>query len=97
MATVVSPLRCYLAEWYRATAEEEAVDHFTASLCDCAASLSGGGRRIQLLTVLAVPADEVIFGVFAATSADLVATACLQAGVPAQRLSAAIDARIRQP
>jgi hypothetical protein len=94
MASVVSPLRCYLVEWYRAALVGETVDHFTAVLDDCAASISAGGGRVQLLTVLAVPADEVLFGVFAATSEDLVARACLQAGIPAQRLSDAIDARI---
>ena len=44
--------------------------------------------------MLAVPTDEVVFGVFAAGTADVVAQTCRQAGVPAQRLTAAIDARI---
>jgi len=97
VASVVSPLRCYLVEWYRAALVGETVDRFTAVLHNCAAVISAGGGNVQLLTVLAVPADEVIFGVFAATSPDLVARACVQAGIPAQRLSAAIDARIPQP
>jgi len=94
MATVVSPLRCYLVEWYRSAIVGETVGNFTAVLDDCAASISAGGDHVRLLTVLAVPADEVLFGVFAASSADLVARTCLKAGVPVQRLSDAIDARI---
>lgn len=90
-------MSCYLAEWYRAALVGEAVDDLTAVLDDCAASLSAGDGRVRLLTVLAVPADEVLFGVFAATSADLVAETCVRAGLPAQRLSAAIDARIPHP
>jgi hypothetical protein len=37
-----------------------------------------------------VPADEVIFGVFAANSEADVAETCLRAGMAAQRLTAAI-------
>jgi hypothetical protein len=91
------PLRCYLVEWYRAALVGEAMDQFTAVLDQCAASIPRGDGLVQLLTVLTVPADEVIFGVFVATSPDLVATVCVQAGVPAQRLSAAVDARIPHP
>lgn len=90
-------LRCYLVEWYRGALVGETVDHFTALLGNCAELIAEGGSQLQLLTVLAVPADEVLFAVFAATSEDLVATACAQAGVPAQRLSEAIDARIPHP
>lgn len=94
MVSVASPLRCYLVEWYRADLVSDTVDHFSAVLDDCAASISTGDGRVQLMTVLGVPADEVLFGVFVATSADLVASACRHAGIPAQRLSAAIGARI---
>ena len=94
MGSVASPMRCYLVEWYRAELVGDTVEQVTAALDDSAASISAGGGRVQLMTVLGVPADEVLFGVFAATSPDLVARACAQAGLPAQRLSAAIDARI---
>jgi hypothetical protein len=97
MVSVAWSLRCFLVEWYRAETLGVAVEDFTAVLDDCAASLSADDRRVQLLTVLVVPADEVTFGVFAATSADLVASVCDRAGIPAQRLSAAIDTRIPHP
>jgi hypothetical protein len=43
--------------------------------------------------VLSVPTDETLFGVFAADSAPIVAQACQRAGMPAQRLTGAVDAR----
>jgi hypothetical protein len=42
-----------------------------------------------------VPTDEVVFGIFIAESADVVVKVCHQAGIPAQRLTAAFDARRR--
>jgi hypothetical protein len=97
MVSIASPLRCYLVEWYRSELVGDTVDYFTAVLDDCAASLSSESTRVKLMSMLAVPADDVLFGVFAATSAELVASTCARAGIPAQRLSAAIDARIPEP
>lgn len=37
--------------------------------------------------------DEVVFGVFASDAAHNVEEACSRAGIPAQRLTAALDAR----
>jgi hypothetical protein len=47
------------------------------------------------MAMLVVPTDEVVFGIFVAGSADVVAKVCHQAGIPAQRLTAAFDARRR--
>lgn len=52
---------------------------------------------MQLLMTLAVPADEVMFSVFAAESAQTVFQACQRAGFPAERLTAAGEARILGP
>jgi hypothetical protein len=43
--------------------------------------------------MLAVPSDEVIFGVFTADSPDLVTVTCQRAGIPAQRLTAVVGTR----
>jgi hypothetical protein len=85
---------CYLAEWYSPTLTGEQLDHTAALLEECAASMSGEGSSVQLLTMLAVPDDEVVFGVFAAGSAHVVDQTCRRAGIPIQRLTAAVDARI---
>jgi hypothetical protein len=86
-------LRCYLAEWYRPELTEELLDDTVARLDECVRSMCAAGSPVQLLTVLAVPNDELIFGVFVAGSKQVVTQVCRQAGIPAQRLSPAIDAR----
>ena len=93
----LSHLRCYLAEWYGPEVTEELLDNTVARLGECVRSMCAAGSPVQLLTALAVPNDELIFGVFAAGSEEAVARVCRQAGIPAQRISAAIDARaVRQ-
>jgi hypothetical protein len=50
------------------------------------------------LVALLVPDDQLMFGVFAADSSDVVAQVCTAAGLPAQRLSRAIGvSAARQP
>lgn len=80
---------CYLAEWYQAELTDDQLDRAAAKLDECAASMSADGSSVRLLMTLAVPGDEVMFGVFAAASAQLVARACNQAGMPPQRLTVA--------
>jgi hypothetical protein len=91
MSIPVPPLRCYLVEWYRPEVTED-LDDTVTKLNECVASISTAGAPVQLLMALAVPIDEVVFGVFAAGSADMVAQACQRAGIPAQRLTAAVHA-----
>ena len=93
MSAPASGLRCYLAEWYRPELTAELFDHAVTRLDDCVASMCAQGSTVQLLMTLAVPDDEVVFGVFAAGSEQVVARVCAQAGIPARRLSLAFDAR----
>ncbi|HXS87566.1 MAG TPA: hypothetical protein VN741_18215 [Mycobacterium sp.] len=98
MNAPTSHVRCYLAEWYRRGLTEDDLDHVAARIGECANAMSARGAAVQLLIALAVPDDELIFGVFTADSAEVVDRTCNQAGLPAQRLSTAIDARdIHQP
>ena len=80
---------CYLVEWYRREYVAEPLDVTAAKLDESAASMCAEGLPVQLVTLLAVPADEVVFAVFTAGSEDIVARACRRAGLPADRLSAA--------
>lgn len=82
----------FLVEWYRPDVADEVFDHSLAKLGACADSLSAGGEPVQLLVTLAVPGDEVAFGVFHAGSAQTVAQVCDLAGIPAQRLTPAVNA-----
>lgn len=76
---------CYLVEWYRPVLQ--GVQHELA-ISEIAACAAGG--CVHLLAVVMVPADEVIFGVFAAESEADVAETCVRAGMAAQRITAAI-------
>ncbi|HEY7054831.1 MAG TPA: nickel-binding protein [Mycobacterium sp.] len=96
MEIAVPPMPCYLAEWYRPEVTDAAVDATVTRLDETAASMCSEGMSVQLLMTLAVPTDEVMFCVFAADSAQSVAQVCQRAGLPAERLTAAADARILQ-
>jgi hypothetical protein len=65
---------------------EVPVAAIAARLDQCTVSMSAECSPIHLLMTLAVPIDDVAFGVFAASSAHVVERACRSAGVPAQRL-----------
>lgn len=80
---------CYLVEWYDPDLTDEALELTAARLDECIAAMGAAGLPVQLLMTLAVPTDEVVFGVFAAGSAQVVAEACNRAGRPAQRLTLA--------
>ncbi len=86
----------YLAEWYLPELTEQSVDDIVAKLDVAATIISDEGTPVRLLVTLAVPTDEVLYGVFGANSPDIVSKTCLQAGVPHQRLTADVDTRIRR-
>jgi hypothetical protein len=86
--SIEAPRRpCYLVEWYMPELTAAQLDVTAARLEECAATMFGGGSPVQLLMTLAVPDDEVVFGVFAAGSAQAVSEACRRARVPAERLT----------
>ena len=85
---------CYLAEWYRPEVTQQPLDDTVAKLDAVAAAMGVEGSLVKLLVTLAVPTDEVTYGVFAASSPDIVARACWRAGIPLERLSSDVAARI---
>jgi hypothetical protein len=93
---VVDQSACYLVEWYLPELTEQSVDDIVARLDAAAATMTDEGTPVRLLVTLAVPTDEVLYGVFGAHSRDIVSRTCLQAGTPHQRLSGDIGTRIRQ-
>jgi hypothetical protein len=62
-----------------------------------AVTVSSEGTPVRLVVTLSVPTDEVLCGVFGAHSPDILWKTCLQAGMPHQRLSGDVGARIQQP
>ena len=77
----------YLAEWYRGDLTEEVVGAMVAALASATGAASGAGAAIGLVVVFAVPSDEVVYGLFRATSALAVADACGRASMPPDRLT----------
>src|SRR4029077_20047242 len=90
-------LAYYLAEWYLPEITETSVDDVVAKLDAAAVTVSSEGTPVRLVVTLSVPTDEVLYGVFGAHSPDIVSKTCLQAGMPHERLSGDIGARIQQP
>lgn len=86
----------YLAEWYLPELTEQSVDDIVAKLDVAASAVSGEGTPVRLLVTLAVPTDEVLYGVFGAESPDVVTTTCQRAGLPHQRISSHVGTRIRR-
>jgi hypothetical protein len=82
---------CFLVEWYRPELIEGPYEHAVTTLSACAKSISAQGFPVELVSLLAVPTDDTLFGIFTADSASLVAQTCDRAGMPAQRLTAAAD------
>jgi hypothetical protein len=92
----VDDLAYYLAEWYLPEMTDMSVDDVVAKLDAAAVTVSGEGTPVRLVVTLSVPTDEVLYGVFGAHSPDIVSKTCMMAGVPHQRLSGHVGARIRQ-
>jgi len=86
----------HLAEWYLPELTEQSVEDMVARLDAAAAVLTGEGAPVRLLLTLAVPEDEVLYGLFGAHSLELVSKTCVLAGLPYQRLSGDVGTRIRQ-
>jgi hypothetical protein len=94
VGSTAPPAACYLAEWYRPEVTQQPLDDTVAKLDAVAATMRVEGSQVKLLVTLAVPTDEVLYGVFAARSPDIVVQACRRAGIPLERLSSDVAARI---
>ena len=94
MGAVLPQLPCYLAEWYRSEVTSQPVDDIAAQLNAGAAMMCVEGAPVRLLATVVVPTDEVLFGLFAAQSPEIVIEVCQRAGIPADRLTADVDARM---
>ena len=82
---------CYLVEWYRPELVDDQFRTALRTLSESAATMTSEGTPVRLMMTLTVPSDQVVFGVIAADSTDIVEHACERAGVPPQRVTAAVD------
>jgi len=97
MSVDAQPLLCYLVEWYRAGLDAEQLNGIAAAVDRSLASVRAEGSLVQRVWTLAVPTDDMVFGVFMASSADIVELVCRRAGMPASRLTAALADCDRAP
>jgi hypothetical protein len=93
MTTALPVATRFLVEWYRPNLTRELIDGMVAGLNEAIAIMSAEGASVWLVMTVAVPTDEVLYGVFAADSPDLVRAACERAGSVPERMSVDIDAR----
>ena len=93
MSTAVPVTARYLVEWYRPNLTRQLIDQMVADLEEATTILRGEGSQVLLIMTVAVPTDEVLYGVFEADSRELVWTACERAGSIPERMSVDIDAR----
>jgi hypothetical protein len=90
MRTDPTRLPCYIIEWYRPELTDNALDVAVAKLDAAASALSAQDCPVHILMTLAVPADEVIYGIFAADSSASVIRACQSAGIPVGRVTSGV-------
>lgn len=83
---------CYLVEWYRRDLVGQPLDDTVDRLDVGVSALCAEGAVVRRLMTMAALADEVLYSLFAATSADVVSAACQRAGLPADRLIAEVSA-----
>lgn len=94
MLTVDAQSSGCLAEWYLPDLTEELIDAFVARIESVAGRMRAEGTDIHLLLTVAVPSDEVLYGVFDGCEPGLVERMCEQAGLAPQRLSSKVGTRI---
>ena len=82
----------FLAEWHSPRVRGRAITDVARCLRRSTVGMPAATHPPELLYALEVPQDAYAFGVFAAESAEAVAQVCLLAGVPADRISAAVEA-----
>lgn len=78
-----------MVEWYQPDFAVRPFDDAVDRLTRAAAA-----AHIRLLMTLTSPADETLFGVLAADSAEAVIQVCRQAGWQPDRITAGVEARI---
>ncbi|MBO0679139.1 hypothetical protein JRC04_16870 [Mycolicibacterium sp. S2-37] len=94
MLAADAPSSCCLAEWYLPDLTDELIDTYVSRLETASAAMRAEGVEIQLVLTVAVPGDEVLYGVFDGCDPDDVVRTCTRAGLAPERLSGKVGTRI---
>ncbi|HEY4018405.1 MAG TPA: hypothetical protein VGM75_06945 [Pseudonocardiaceae bacterium] len=85
----------FLVEWYRSGLDAESTVLAEHTITECAAESTADGVPVDLLLIVSLPVDEVVFGLFAADSAMTLRQTLRQVservGLTTQRISAAVE------
>jgi hypothetical protein len=81
----------FLVENYSPGVPVDALEAASRRLCIEVAALARVGKRVRILRTAIVPQDEAFLCLLDATSEDLVREAFARAGVPFDRISAALS------
>jgi len=73
---------------------DRSVEDIVAGLAAAATTLNDGGAPVHLLLTLAVPTDEVLYGVFEAQSPEIVSQLCAPSPPPGRTRIAGIGRSI---
>lgn len=79
-------VECYVPQMTAGRAAD-----FASRLSQCTRNLSAGGEAVRFTGLVALPADEICFGLFEAGSADLVKRVLQLAGIDHERIVMAIQ------
>jgi Protein of unknown function (DUF4242) len=90
MTKAIKSGNVYLVEHYSPGLTVDGLGCWAARVRETAAALAIEGRAVRYLRSTIVPADEALLCVFEASSEELVREVYARAGVPFERLSAAI-------
>jgi hypothetical protein len=91
---VIAGARTYLVECYSPAVDGDAVEAAGRRATAATVTLRTQGRPVHYVGALLVPADEVVFHLFTATSLDAVREASLRAGIELERVLESIPVGI---
>lgn len=91
VSTPLPDLPRFVVEWYSPDTTVEALAERVGTITTHA-DRGADDAVVALLTTWLLPSDEVVFGLFAASSSESVAQLCRLAGYPAGRVSVAVEA-----
>jgi hypothetical protein len=86
MSAAASPNRTYLVECYEPGIASAQVESASDRALAASAELRDEGRKVEYVGAILVPADEVVFHVFAAECAATVCAASTRASVAYERI-----------
>ena len=87
----------FLVEHYRPGVATDELTRWASRVRDAVAALEREGKAVRFLRSAVVPRDESLLCVLEAASEELVREAYARAGIPFERISAAITDNAPQP